>query len=247
MENWITRVQEPRALFLAWQAPEHFTERRRWAVGKLTPILEGLELRYFSDAEFPEFNAGKSAEEMRSLSYQGFPSFDLKQPVHHSGVADAFMRRLPPQSRADFGDFLRQFRLKPDLPLSPLALLARTEAKLPSDGFSIVDPLDPSVQTCDLLLEIAGFHYYVKDHLSLEIGHRVEIEPEPDNEYDSGAVKIGFGSRKIGNINRLQAPTFLRWLKNREVSAVIERLNGEPDKPRAYIFARIRPAIRAAA
>jgi hypothetical protein len=248
VENWITTVQEPRALFLAWQAPDHFNQRFRWAVGRLVPTADGLELHYFSDEEFPQFNDGMPADAVRALSYEGFPSFDTRQPVHRSGVADAFMRRLPPQSRADFRDFMKQFRLAPDGPLSPLALLGRTEAKLPSDGFSVVDPLDPSQETCDLMLEIAGFRYYVKEQpLGVGVGHKVTVSAEPDNPRDPGAVKISLGDRKIGNINRLQAPTFLRWLKDRKVTAVLERLNGKPDRPRAFIFARVRPAMRVAA
>lgn len=248
VENWITTVQEPRSLFLAWQAPDHYKERYRWAVGVLSPMGSDLQLRYFSEAEFPQFNDGKSIDAARALSYEGFPSFDRKRALHQAGVGDAFMRRLPPQSRADFREFMKQFRLAPDLSLSPLALLGRTEAKLPSDGFSVVDPLDPAQASCDLMLEIAGFRYYVKEEpLGVGVGHEVTIEAEPDNPFDAGAVKVSLGDRKIGNINRLQAATFREWLKHRKVTAVLERLNGKPDSPRAFIFARVRPALRAAA
>ena len=248
VENWITMVQEPRSLFLAWQAPDHFELRHRWAVGLLTPIDGGLQLRYLSDEEFPKFNDGRTAADARALSYEGYPSFSLKQATHATGVADALMRRLPPRSRADFGDFIKQFRLKPDRTLSLLELLGRTEAKLPNDGFSVVDPLDPALTHCDLMLEIAGFRHYVKSEpLGVGVGHQVAIEAEPDNKVDAGAVKVTVGGRKIGNINRLQAPTFLRWLKDRKIAAVLERLNGKPDRPRAFIFVRVRPAMQVAA
>jgi hypothetical protein len=42
-------------------------------------------------------------------------------------------------------------------------------------------------------------------------------------------------------VNRFQAPTVGRWLDTREVSASLLRLNGTPDKPRAFVFLRVRP------
>jgi len=134
-----------------------------------------------------------------------------------------------------------QFRIPPTLAVSDIALLALTEAKLPSDGFSVVDPLNPDAEACDLVVEIAGFRYYVKDQpLHASQGYPVRLLPEPDNQHDRNAVKVCLADRKIGNINRLQAPTFLRWLATRSVSAWIERLNGKSARPRAFIFIRVR-------
>jgi len=100
-----------------------------------------------------------------------------------------------------------------------------------------VDPLDPDVPACDLCMEVAGFRYYVKDQaLSASPGQPVRILPEPGNPYDKNAVQICVDDRKIGNINRLQAPTFLKWLAMRSVAACIERLNGKADESRAPSF-----------
>ncbi|MEI6985524.1 MAG: HIRAN domain-containing protein [Rhodospirillaceae bacterium] len=121
------------------------------------------------------------------------------------------------------------------------ALLGLTESKLPSDGFSIVDPLNPDTECCDLMLEIAGFRYYVEiEPLGVGVGYPVEILGEPDNTKDPNAVKICVGGRKIGNVNRPQTAALRSWLVGRQVSAVIERLNGNAKKPRAFIFVRVR-------
>ena len=91
------------------------------------------------------------------------------------------------------------------------------------------------------MLEIAGFRYYVGSLDSpLEVGQPVEILPEPENEHDPGAVKVQVRSEIIGYINRLQAPTFLKWVSERQVSGVLERLNGFLRHPRASIFVRVR-------
>jgi hypothetical protein len=88
------------------------------------------------------------------------------------GVLAVLRRRLPPRNRSDFPDYVEGFRLPKDLEISDLALLALTTAKLPSDGFSIVDPLDPAIEQCDLVLEIAGFRYHAPENERIEPGAR---------------------------------------------------------------------------
>jgi hypothetical protein len=248
VENWIERVAEPRRLFLAWQAPDHIGDRFRWAVGSIESRGAECVLRYFrAGPEFEALNQGRPYEELLVYDYQGYPAFSLKREIHHHGVLAAFMRRLPPRTRPDFQEYRRQFRLSSDIELSDFALLGLTEAKLPSDGFSVVDPLDPEAGWCDLMLEIAGFGYDVPEE-PLEVGRPVELKAEPKNPCDVNTVQVCVGARGIGYINRLQAATFLRWLATRRVSGVIERLNGDPEKPRAFIFVRVRPTrTRAAA
>jgi hypothetical protein len=243
--RWIERITEPKKLFLAWQAPDHMGERYRWAVGTLEPRDSAgrLELRYFrAGPEFERFNPKHTYEQLMTLGYAGYPGFSLKKNTHERGVSEAFMRRLPPRRRPDFSEYMRQFRLTPGLNLSDLSLLGRTEAKLPGDGFSVVDPLDPNDKCCDLLLEVAGYRYYF-DKLDVEpnVDDPVEVSAETDNAYDSYAVQFLVRGRKIGNVNRLQAPTLLRWLAECRVSGVIERLNGKVDRPRAFVFVAVRP------
>jgi hypothetical protein len=242
VENWIERVSEPRRLFLAWQAPDHMNDRHRWAVGVLEPAGDDCTLRYFySGSGFERQNPGRSFDQLLGLGYHGYPAFPLRRETHVGGVLSAFMRRLPPRTRSDFEEYKRQFRLSPGLSISDFALLGRTEAKLPSDGFSVVDPLDAAADHCDLMLEVAGYRYYAKD-VRIAPGDPVAIQAEPSNAFDPDAVMICDGGLKIGNINRLQAGTFQQWLTDRRVSGVVERLNGPPERPRAFIFVRVRPA-----
>jgi hypothetical protein len=243
LEHWIEQVPEPRKLFLAWQAPDHMGDRFRWAVGILVPRDGECTLRYFQPgAEFERHNQGYPFTRLLELGYQGYPGFKPRQAVHEDGVLAALMRRLPPRSRPDFSDYKRLFRLPRSLDLSNFALLGQTEAKLPNDGFSVVDPLDPEIVACELLSEIAGLRYYLKDStLALEIGDPIELLPEPENPKDPNAVKVYVGSARIGYVNRLQAGTFLQWLKYRQVTGVIERLSGTIERPRAFIFIRVRP------
>jgi len=249
MENWIETIIEPKKLYLAWQAPDHLKNRFRWAVGVLSTGAAGsLSLRYFRPGqEFAALNQDKSYDDLLALGFSGYPAFGLKHEVHEVGVAEAFLRRLPPRSRPDFESYMRQFRLPASARLTTASLLGYTEAKLPSDGFSIVDPLDASSTLYDLMLEVAGYRYYAVEAGPLEIGQPVQVAPEPNNPHDPGAVRFSINDRTIGYVNRLQAPRFQRWLRTASVHAVVERVNGRPERPRAFVFVTIRPGSRMAA
>jgi hypothetical protein len=71
----------------------------------------------------------------------------------------------------------------------------------------------------------------------------VTLAAEPENKHDLNAVSMRVAGRVIGYVNRLQAPAFLRWLDEREIKAVIERLNGQTGRPRAFVFIRVRPGV----
>lgn len=245
MEHWIQTVAEPKRLILAWQAPDQFgpQNRTRWAVGIVERDAEDATFRYLTPVEFETLNPGKSLSLLTSFGYRGYPTFRLTErgQVYRSGVLAAFMRRLPPRSRPDFQAYLKAYRIA-SASLSDFALLGITEAKLPSDGFSLVDPLDPELRHCDLLLEVAGFRHNAGAlHHYPVAGDTVVIEEDPEKTYDRNAVAVFVQGEKIGNVNRLQAPTFMAWLSRRKVTAVVERMNGTVDKPRAHIFIQVRP------
>ena len=150
------------------------------------------------------------------------------------------MRRLPPRGRKDFDQYKHHFRISPDLSVSDFQLLAMTEAKLPSDGFALVDPLDQTCSARDLLVEVVGHRHYASEcDLSNGMGRQVELSSEPENPKDPNAVVVMLSGQKLGYINRFQAKSFLLWLRENRVLATVERLNGEPGYPRLYIFARV--------
>jgi HIRAN domain len=237
--NWIEHICEPRRLILAWQAPDNLQDRFRWAVGEIKPDRDGLlALWYFDGQQFELLNQGKPLGEVTRLGYRGYPGFRVRDPVH-MGVREAFMRRLPPPSRADFADYKAYFRLKPDREVSDLALLGYTEGKLASDGFSLVNPLDCDGDRFDLMIEIAGYRYYMEEHPPVHVGQSVAFKAEPTNEHDPNAVLITAQDQRIGYVNRLQAPAFLDWLGNRSIYAVVERINGTQDRPRVFLFIKV--------
>jgi hypothetical protein len=248
MDNWIEHPTEPRRLLLAWEPPLKEQDRARWAVGELVDGDDGIRFRYFSAQELPSHNQGRNAEQLRAAGYLGYPAFSVKctAPIT-DGVLPAFLRRLPPAQRTDFARYLEHFRLRPNLKLTPFALLANTEAKSPSDGFSLIDPLDDLPAVCEFVFEVVGVRYQPDAPAVLEVGRQVSFFRENQNPRDANALRVDVGQTPIGYVNRLQAAGFGRWLSCRSVSGSICRVNGTKERPRAFVFVVVRPSAHSEA
>lgn len=250
MDHWIDHPSDPPELILAWRAPDAVADRTRWAVGLLRKTPEGACFRYFDDEEFAELNGSRPRSILRSYGYAGYPAFDIsKQPPggFTTNVLEAFVRRLPPPTRPDFQLILEHYRVRNHSTLSPMGLLALTEAKLPSDGFSLIDRLDPAASCLEVVFEIAGHRHNAACRDRLVVGQQLDLVSDPTNEHDVHAVRVEAFGDLIGHINRFQAQAVGRWLQQREVSAWLIRLNGKPDHPRAFAFVSVRPKTRSIA
>ena len=151
-----------------------------------------------------------------------------------------FGRRLPPRSRADFDRYLEYFSIPPSRAPSDLTLFALTEARLPGDGFSLVDPLDPNLTAGEVPFEIAGFRHE-KATKEPKVGQSLRLVPEPTNLHDENAIQVFLDDERIGYVNRIQAPVVGEWLASRDLDCVVLRFNGRPGAPRAYALLRLHP------
>ena len=242
--NLVHYIATPHRLILAWQGPEERKDRYRYAVGEIVREGQTVTLRYFGDEQFRVFNNERPKERVLQLGYGGYPGFVPSNELHDSGVLSALMRRVPSQTREDFPQYRKQFALAPDVRLDDFDVLALTEAKLPSDGFSVVDPLETRSykQQRDFMFEMAGYRHHLHEHdVKLAVGDILDIEPEPTNEFDAGAVAFLRDGKLLGYVNRLQASAFLDWGRHCHVAAQVERLNGTSLKPRAFVFVTVRP------
>jgi hypothetical protein len=243
VDLWIENILKPAKLLLAWEAPKICVDRRRWVVGEIVSEQERTIFRYFQGKGFSESNCGRSLSDLMAAGYRGYPAFQpYDSPKNfHEKVLEAFNRRLPPSDRSDFGRYLQHFRLRPGTELTTMSLLALTGAKLPGDGFEIVDPLVDTDGPFELVMPIAGFRHYKSHVHDLAEGDDLALLAEPSNSYDENAVMIQARGKIIGHVNRLQAGGFRRLLGTAEVSAKLLRLNGTPDVPKAFAFVSVRP------
>jgi hypothetical protein len=239
VKAWIEHPLEPSKLFLVWQAPEGQQDRLRWAVG----MIESRDLeifRYFSAEELQTHNNGRTVDRLKAAGFAGHPAFPY-EPGRCSDVdiLKTFLRRLPPASRSDFDQYLEYFAIRPSSAISGLQLLALTEARLPSDGFSLVDPLDGAAEVCDAVFEIAGYRYESTGG-TLDVGDELTLQSDPTNTHDPNAVAVHRLGNRIGFVNRLQAPTVCKWLATRSLACEVLRKNGRVEAPRAYAKIAVR-------
>ena len=233
--NQIEHVIEPSRLWLAWQSPDGqgCSRSRRIVAEIVRENSKSVVFRYL------ENNADFQAA--RDDGFKGFPAFDIRAQEHRTGVLDAFVRRLPPRKREDFGDYLETHRLPKEFCASDMALLGYTGAKLPGDSFELVPDLTNAQPPFELLLEVAGFRYQkeisVKD---LAVGSTVQLYPEPENIFDSQAIAIKYNDIGLGYVSKPYISAMHGWLQNAHVEALIERLNGKPERPLVYLLVTVR-------
>lgn len=230
----IEHIVEPSRLLLLWQGPEG-SSRVRHVVGELTPSETGLALRYAVDS--PDLQAAKRD------GFRGHPAFTDLDKTHVTGVLEAFLRRIPPRSRQDFGDYLRQQRLPLNTSLSDFALLGYSGARLPSDGFSVVHTFEGYDEQFEFITEVAGFRHQAPmfnvNASDLPLGDMVSFRREPENVADPGAIAVIWRGKRIGYVMRGLNRYFGDWLSDRSVSAHIARLNGRPERPAVYLFVEV--------
>jgi len=229
----IKHIYEPERLFLCWQAPIE-RKRSRYVIAELRKKENEYSFRYLSDTV--------DFDEAKKLGFTIYPAFRDVNKEHTVGVIEAFSRRIPPRSRNDFKEYLKNFRLPYDIQISDFALLGYSGAKLPSDGFSIINSLENVCVPSEFLIELAGTRYIKGLDLSfIEVGMQVEFIAEPKNPHDKNAIYVVVDRKKIGYINRVQTAGFQQWMREGEIcfEATIERTNGSKERPIVYLFLQI--------
>jgi hypothetical protein len=227
----IEHIVEPDRLLLSWQTA---SERLRMFVAELIRSGDDADLVYLKDSE--EFSKAQR------LEFEGYPGFDIEINIHKN-VLTSFMKRLPPRSRGDFGRFLDALRIKSDAEVSNFALLGYSRAKLPDDDFTIIHPFENASPPFELLLPVEGYRHY-KDQLpfaDLSTDMQAGFEAEPDNEFDSEAIKIIINNVRVGYVSRGLIGSFHEWMQaGLAISAYVERINGIEQNPEIYLYVSVK-------
>ncbi len=232
--NIIEHIVEPDRLFLVWQPQlthDVSSKRVRRTIGEIVKENGKVVFRYFSRSD--------DFKEARTGGFEGYPSFRLDQAEHAENVIETFLRRLPPRKRNDFFDYLASRRLPRDFNGSDLSLLAHTGAKLPSDTFELIPDLINVKEPFEVIFEVAGNRHTNKKD-DIQLNDPVIFEVEDNNPYENDAIMIKHNGDKIGYVCRPYKQAVHHWIKNSiPFTAVIERLNGKPERPLIYLFVRV--------
>lgn len=236
--HFIKHIIEFEKLYLIWQHQSD-SSRTRYVVGELIREGEKTLFSYLPDSD--------DYKKARELGFEQYPAFTTAKHLHSEGVLDAFMSRLPPNTRGDFNEYLKILRLPPDLKISDFALLGYSGAKLPGDNFQIIPSFEHVVGPCEFLLDVAGYRHLLKENLimpvdQIELYSKVHFVKEPNNKIDPGAIGVFLAEKKLGYVTRVHLPFFHSWLdRGYEIKAVIERKNGYPSDPVLYLFIEVIP------
>ena len=229
--NRITHLQNPTRLCLAWGE----RGRKRYPVGELT-CGEGdtVTLRYFPDT--PEF------DEAKERGFLPIPAFRDENRDHSVNVMDYFMSRITSRERGDFDLYLETLGIDPSDKggISDFALLGYGEGRLPGDGYHVINPYDEATPPLEFVTEVADLAHGEFSDERISVGEKVDLLPEPENEADENAVRMEIDGRKIGYVNRIQAPAVRRWMdQGCALSGSVFRTNGLPSGPRVFVFLEV--------
>ena len=215
---------------LVWQCPLGSADRRdRHAVAELLQTVNGIDFHYLGSEKLAS---------PRSEGFTDYPGLPMESTELNRVAEEVLIRRLPPRTRADFGDLAERFGLPRNKNLPSLTLLAYTGARLTGDNFSVCETFDGFEPPFSYVFDVAGFRHYQGRFSELEKGIPLIFEPEPENQHDPNAIRIALtDGTPLGYVNRLQTKAVAERMSIGGISASVFRVNGRSDYPRLFVQA----------
>ncbi len=206
-------------MWLIWKHPK---SRRRYKIGILIFESDKYVFKYVD----PELN---SATE---VGFKCFPGFEdiYKEYVSEKLFAN-IETRLPNSKRADYLEILNSYNLEKNS--SKFEILRATRGRLLTDNYEFVPVFDSNKVEFD----IAGTRHcpdVQKCKELISINDKLLLELEPENKYDSKAIKVIFSKNgtkyHLGYVPRYYSNELFELLENKiEYSAMIQSLNFESE------------------
>jgi len=235
--RYIEHIVEPEKLLLSWQTSQPSKGRGRMFVAELIRNEDDADLVYLLDSD--EFRKAQS------LGFKEYTGFSANQQIHEK-VLFAFMKRLPPRSRGDFGKYLDSLRIQKDVTISDFALLGYSGAKLPDDDFAVIHTFENAVPPFEFLLHVQGYRYYAEQLplANIKLEQEAAFQAEPENKIDPKAVKIIVRGTHVGYVCRGLTESFHKWFAaSYKVSANVERMNGAGEHPEIYLYVTVKTCL----
>lgn len=206
-------------LWLIWKQPQ---TRRRYKIG----ILE------YKDNEYSFKYVNPELEDAQKVGFDYFPGFsDINMEYKNSDLFANIQTRLPNKNRPDYLDILNSYGL--DSKSSKFDILKATKGRLITDNYEFVPIFDNN----KIEFDVAGTRHCLdvkkcKDIIS--INDKLELQLEPDNEYDKYAIRVILTKNgknyHLGYVPRYYSKELYELLNNNvEYSALIQSLNFESE------------------
>jgi hypothetical protein len=235
----INKIIEPQRVLVIWQAPDKASQKptgTRFVVGEITRVNGEARLRYFDNAE---------VKEAETFGFTGLTSYPYESNREYVGnLEDVLSKRLPPETRTDYADYLQSYRLPPNLQnINPITLLAYTTGKLAGDGFTFFHTFEEASPPFDFMFEIAGFRHNGLNEFpnpALLQDNDVNFVHECNNQHDNGAIAVFCQEKRLGYIPKGLAEIVKTLMEKYKISASIERINGTTERPSILVFVEVR-------
>ena len=196
-------MQNDNFLYLIWKDPQ---TRVNFTIGKLYRG-EKYKFEYFGEV-------GKAEN-------RGWTKFNVvpEDKIYESEVLfPVFASRLPDRKRRDINKILEKYNLSE---FDEFELLRKSEARLPIDTYSFIDPICSGEESVQRDFFIMGVRHQTpcdgKDCRLLpkvDVGDELNFEAEPGNKYDTNAIKVNTKSGEV-----------LGYVPRYYNTAILERLN----------------------
>lgn len=203
-------------LLLIWKDPE---TRRNFSVGKLTKSTK-YTFEYCSEYTHAE-----------TYGWSKLDAFPDDKVYESETLFPIFASRLPDKKRRDINRILEKYEL---VEFDEFELLRKSEARLPIDTYSFIDPIFSDEQTIQRDFFIMGVRHHApcegKDCSllpNISIGDELIFEKEPENEFDVNAIKVQtYDDEVLGYVPRYYNKAILERLnKNMTYSCKIIDIN----------------------
>lgn len=235
----VEHIVEPKKLLVLWQALDGTLGKatgERFIVGEIINNGINSTLTYFDNED---------TRNAVSKGFKGLTSYPfLASKTYNDNIETVLANRLPPDTRGDYEDFLKAYRLSPAAAknVSPLSLLANTTGNLMGDGFTFLPVLQDVAPPFQFTFDIAGFRYCegmtIQPIGSLQ-GAEVVFMHEKENNFDKDAVAIYYSNKKLGYVPKGLNRAILDLQEKNHISATVERINGTVERPNILVFTEI--------
>lgn len=205
-------------LYLSW----------RKGSGSSRHIVGVIKISSSKKIRFSYIQHGVEAAKLEGfLPYTEFSDLDKE---YTENVLEVFAQRLVKSERADINNFLGFWEISPEKQGDKLALLAYTQAWLPTDTFEILAEFNPSKLLC-FVTDLAGLSKTLIPSDQISVGDYLSYKLAP-LEQDKYAVQIYKGDLLLGYIKKIHNRVFYKKGKEKltikvkaiEKNGIIKRL-----------------------
>lgn len=183
-----------RKIYIVWRKAKH---DRRIIVGEIIKRNDKYELKYLK----------KDINEAKKEGFVNYPDFPNLDKTYSENVMDVLARRLNDTDRSDINTYFDFWEINPKYKDDKFYILAQTQGLLSTDNFEFLASYYLK-KDLSFISEIAGISKYNVGINELFVNDSLSWEYDSLNTYDSRAIMIFKGSKKMGYVKRVHNDVF---------------------------------------